>query len=96
MQDRHDEAGAASPFRSDAPMREASPSPGTPALEELLSVPGIRLSGLNLEDGAVIVKVEHGGRVRSAMRPFVRSRSRRGSNACCRATDAGKAVLRDW
>ena len=59
-EDPHDEAGPGSPFWADAPMLEALPSPGTPALAELLSVPGVRLSGLRLEDGAAIVKVEDG------------------------------------
>ena len=59
-QDPHDEAGPASPFWSDAPMLEAVPSPQGPALEELLNEPGVRLSGLRLEDGAAIVKVEDG------------------------------------
>ena len=42
-------------------MLEAVPSPEAPALAELLKEPGVRLSGLRLEDGAAIVKVEHGG-----------------------------------
>ena len=53
-------AGPASPFWSDAPMLEAAPSPRAPALAELLSDPGVRLSGLRLADGAAIVKVEDG------------------------------------
>ena len=59
-EDPHDEAGPASPFWADAPMLEASLSPETPALAELLGEPGVGLSGLRLEDGAVIVKVEVG------------------------------------
>ena len=59
-EDPHDEAGPASPFWADAPMLEASPSPQAPALAELLSEPVVRLSGLRLEDGAAIVKVEDG------------------------------------
>ena len=59
-EDPDDETGPASPFWSDAPMLEAVPSPEVPALAELLKEPGVRLSGLRLEDGAAIVKVEDG------------------------------------
>ena len=59
-EDPRDEAGPASPFWSDAPMLEAVPSPKAPVLAELLREPGVRLSGLRLEDGAAIVKVEDG------------------------------------
>ena len=41
-------------------MLEASPWPNTPPLAEMLGAPGVRLSGLRLEDGAAIVKVEDG------------------------------------
>ena len=54
------EAGPTSPFWSDAPMLEAAPSPDAPALAEMLGAPGVRLSGLRLEDGTAIVKVEDG------------------------------------
>lgn len=60
-EDPFDEAGPASPFWADAPMLEAAPEPGAPALTELLKAPGLRLSGLRLEDGALIVKAERGG-----------------------------------
>ena len=60
-EDPEGESGPASPFWSDAPMLEAVPSPEAPALAELLTEPGVRLSGLRLEDGPAIVKVEHGG-----------------------------------
>ena len=53
-------AGPASPFWADAPMLEAAPSAEAPALAELLREPGVRLSGLRLDDGAAIVKVEDG------------------------------------
>ncbi len=59
-EDPDDETGPASPFWADAPMLEAAPSPQAPALAELLSAPGVRLSGLRLEDGTAIVKVEDG------------------------------------
>ena len=54
------ETGPASPFWADAPMLEAVPSPQAPALAELLKEPEVRLSGLRLEDGAAILKVERG------------------------------------
>lgn len=41
-------------------MLEAVPSPEAPALAELLKEPGVRLSGLRLEGGAVVLKVERG------------------------------------
>ena len=59
-EDPHDEAGPASPFWSDTPMLEAAPAPRAPALAEMLGAPGVRLSGLRLEGGAAIVKVEDG------------------------------------
>ena len=59
-EDPFDEAGPASPFWADAPMLEAAPEPGAPALTDLLAAPGLRLSGLRLEDGALIVKAERG------------------------------------
>ena len=55
-----DEAGPASPFWADVPMLEAVPSPEAPALAELLREPEVRLSGLRLEGGAAIIRVEHG------------------------------------
>ena len=54
------EAGPASPFWAGAPMLEAVPSPEAPALAELLTEPEVRLSGLRLEEGAAILKVERG------------------------------------
>ena len=59
-EDPFDEAGPASPFWADAPMLEAVPEPGAPALTELLAAPGLRLSGLRLEDGLLILKAERG------------------------------------
>jgi len=59
-EDPADEAGPASPFWTDAPMLEAVPSPEAPALAELLKEPEVRLSGLRLEGGAAILKVERG------------------------------------
>ena len=59
-EDPDDEAGPASPFWADAPMLEAVPSPQAPALAEMLTEPEVRLSGLRLEDGAAVLKVEHG------------------------------------
>ena len=59
-EDPHDEAGPASPFWSDTPMLEAAPAPQAPALAEMLGAPGVRLSGLRLDGGAAIVKVEDG------------------------------------
>ena len=59
-EDPHDETGPASPFWTDAPMLEAMPSPQAPALAELLSEPEVRLSGLRLEGGAVVLKLERG------------------------------------
>ena len=52
--------GPASPFWADAPMLEAVPSPEAPALAELLKEPEVRLSGLRLEDGTAVLKVERG------------------------------------
>lgn len=52
--------GPASPFWADAPMLEAVASPEAPALAELLKEPEVRLSGLRLEDGTAILKVERG------------------------------------
>ena len=60
-EDPYEEPAPASPFWADAPMLEAVPSPEAPALAELLTEPGVRLSGLRLECGTAIVKVEHGG-----------------------------------
>ena len=59
-EDPDDETGPASPFWADAPMLEAVPSPQTPALAALLREPEVRLSGLRLDSGAVVLKVEQG------------------------------------
>lgn len=59
-QDPLAEDGTKSPFWTDVAMLEALPAPETPPLSELLSAPGVRLSGLRLLDGAVVVKVEQG------------------------------------
>ena len=59
-EDPLDEAGPASPFWTEAPPLDALPVPGGPTLADLLDVPGVGLSGLRLESGAVIVKVERG------------------------------------
>ena len=59
-EDPDDEAGPASPFWADAPMLEAVPSPQAPALAELLGEPEVRLWGLRLDSGAVVLKVEQG------------------------------------
>ena len=59
-EDPFDEAGPVSPFWADAPMLEAAPEPSAPALTDLLEAPGLRLSGLRLEDGALILKAERG------------------------------------
>ena len=59
-EDPFDEAGPASPFWADVPMLEAAPEPGAPALTDLLAAPGLRLSGLRLGDGALILKAERG------------------------------------
>lgn len=55
-----DETGPASPFWADAPMLAAVPSPEAPALAAVLKEPEVRLSGLRLEGGAAILKVERG------------------------------------
>ena len=54
--------GPASPFWAEAQMLEALAAPEAPALSMLLKAPDSRLSGLRLESGAVIVKVEQGER----------------------------------
>ena len=59
-EDPDDETGPASPFWADAPMLDAVPWPEAPALAKLLKEPEVRLSGLRLEDGAAILKVERG------------------------------------
>ncbi len=59
-EDPFDEAGPVSPFWADAPMLEAAPEPSAPPLTDLLEAPGLRLSGLRLEDGALILKAERG------------------------------------
>ena len=41
-------------------MLEAVPSPQAPALAEMLGAPGVGLSGLRLDDGTVVLKVERG------------------------------------
>ena len=52
--------GAASPFWAEAPTLRAVPAPDGPALTDLLSGPGVRVSGLRLLDGTVVLKVEQG------------------------------------
>ena len=59
-EDPFDEAGPVSPFWADAPMLEAAPEPAAPPLTDLLEAPGLRLWGLRLEDGALILKAERG------------------------------------
>ena len=59
-EDPLDEAGPAAPFWTEAPTLEAVPMPGAPTLAELSGEPDVRLSGLRLGTGAVIVKVEQG------------------------------------
>ena len=59
-EDPFDEAGPVSPFWADAPMLEAAPEPSAHPLTDLLEAPGLRLSGLRLEDGALILKAERG------------------------------------
>ncbi len=54
--------GPASPFWAGARMLKAYASPDAPALSELLKASKCRLSGLRLESGAVVVKIEQGGR----------------------------------
>ena len=54
-----DQAVPASPFWIDAPTLEGVPSSGVP-LTEMLGMEGVRLSGLRLRSGAVIVEVERG------------------------------------
>ena len=52
--------GAASAFWIEAPTFEAEPSPEGAVLLELLAMPEVRLDGLRLADGSVIVKVGQG------------------------------------
>ena len=59
-EDPDGETGPASPFWADAPMLEAVPSPEAPALVEMLKEPEVRLSGLRLDDGAAVLRVERG------------------------------------
>ena len=59
-EDPSEETGPASPFWAEAPMLEAMPSPEAPALAELLKEPEVRLSGLRLEGGAAMLRVERG------------------------------------
>ena len=55
-----DEAQPASPFWTVAPTMRGFPVPGAPPLTELLEGPGVRLSGLRLETGPVIVRIAQG------------------------------------
>ena len=55
-----EEAQPASPFWTVAPTMTGYPVPGAPPLTELLEGPGVRLSGLRLETGPVIVRVAQG------------------------------------
>lgn len=59
-EDPLDEDGPASPFWAEAPTLEAMPVPESPALSELLKAPDVRLSGLRIDGGAVILKAEQG------------------------------------
>ena len=52
--------GPASPFWTGAPTMRGFPVPGAPPLTELLEGPGVRLSGLRLETGPVIVRIAQG------------------------------------
>ena len=52
--------GVASPFWTAAPTLRAVPAPDGPALTDLLSGPGVRLSGLRLLDGGAVLKIEQG------------------------------------
>lgn len=54
------EGGPTSPFWVEAPMLEAVPVPEAPPLAALLDEPHVKLWGLRLVGGAVIVKVEKG------------------------------------
>ena len=55
-----EEDGPVSPFWAEAPMLEALPAPEGPAISQLLKAPEAQLSGLRIEDGAVILKAEQG------------------------------------
>ena len=59
-EDPFDEAGPSSPFWAEVPMLEAVPEPEAPALTDLMKAPGLRFSGLRLENGALILKAERG------------------------------------
>ncbi|MDE0381555.1 MAG: hypothetical protein OXI20_20175 [Rhodospirillales bacterium] len=59
-EDPDEEAGPGSPFWADVSMLEAVPSLEAPALAEMLKEPEVRLSGLRLEGGAAILRVERG------------------------------------
>lgn len=54
------EDGPASPFWLDAPTPEAVPSRGNAVFRELLETPGVRLSGVRIDSGPLILKVERG------------------------------------
>jgi len=54
------EHGPASPFWTVAPTLEALPSRGNRFFLELLETPGVRLSGVLIDPGPMIVKVEKG------------------------------------
>ena len=55
-----DEAEPVSPFWTAAPTMRGYPVPGAPPLTELLEGPDVRLSGLRLESGPVIVRIAQG------------------------------------
>ena len=55
-----DKARPASPFWAGVPTMTGYPVPGAPPLTELLEGPGVRLSGLRLETGPVIVRIAQG------------------------------------
>ena len=55
-----DETQPASPFWTVAPTMRGVPVPGAPPLTELLEGPEVRLSGLRLESGPVIVRIAQG------------------------------------
>ena len=59
-EDPFSEGGPASPFWTEAPALRGFAVQGAPPLTELLAGPGVRLSGLRLEDGVAVVKVEQG------------------------------------
>ena len=52
--------GPLSPFWQAAPTLEAVPIPGNPVFAELAGTPGVRLSGVRMSDGVMVLKVERG------------------------------------